>query len=234
MTIELRRKVGCTRKTDTLPKFPQYLANQPRQLRMSLISCFHQLENSGRVWKWWNQNCIYLGFFPNWGCLSFWVSISWETLGWLENGNEFPADWDFANTQKPALGRILPLNLNGPKCYLFRCGDLHLITATYNYSPSVTFFFTFSKKTPSSTFPLYKVKENSQVEQLIKNNLVLNRNKVLRARKKKTDVYCFQTGIMCLLFEWCDVFLSPFIFAWSLVDSYKQKSYCLMIVVATV
>lgn len=38
----------------------------------------------------------------------------------------------------------------------------------------------------------------------------------------------------CLLFEWCDVFLSPFIFAWSLVDSYKQKSYCLMIVVATV
>ena len=85
------------------------------------------------------------------------------------------------------------------------------------------FFFIFSKKTLSSTFPLYKVKENSPVEQLIKNNLVLNRNKVLRARKKKTDVYCFQTGILCLLFEW------------SLVDSYKKKkSYCLMIVVATV
>ena len=191
---------------------------------MSLISCFHQLENSGRVWKWWNQNCIYLGFFPNWGCLSFWVSISWETLGWLENGNKSLADWDFANIQKPALGKILLLNLNGPKCYLFRCGDLHLITATYNYSPSVTFFFfIFSKKTLSSTFPLYKVKENSPVEQLIKNNLVLNRNKVLRAKEKKTDVYCFQTGILCLLFEW------------SLVDSYKKKkSYCLMIVVATV
>ena len=84
------------------------------------------------------------------------------------------------------------------------------------------FFFIFSKKTLSSTFPLYKVKENSLVEQLIKNNLVLNRNKVLRARKKKTDVYCFQTGILCLLFEW------------SLVDSYKKKSYCLMIVVVTV
>lgn len=202
-------------------KVSQYLANQPRQLRMSIISCFHQLENSGRVWKWWNQNCMYLGFFPNWRCLSFWVSISWETLGWLENSNEFPADWDFANTQKPALGRILPLNLNGPKCYLFRCGDLHLITATYNYSPSVTLFF-FLKKTLSSTFPLYKVKKKSPVEQLINKNLVLNRNKVLRARKKK-DVDCFQTGILCLLFEWCDVFLSPFIFAWSLVDSYKKK-----------
>ena len=71
------------------------------------------------------------------------------------------------------------------------------------------------------------------MEQLIKKNLVLNRNKVLRARKKK-DVDCFQTGILCLLFECCDVFLSPFIFAWSLVDSYKKKSYCLMIVVATV
>ena len=58
-------------------------------------------------------------------------------------------------------------------------------------------FFFFSKKTLSSTFPLYKVKENSPVEQLIKKNLVLNRNKVLRAReKKKTDVYCFQTGIL--------------------------------------
>lgn len=130
-------------------KVSQYLANQPRQLRMSIISCFHQLENYGRVWKWWNQNCMYLGFFPNWGCLSFWVSISWETLGWLENSNEFPADWDFANTQKPALGRILPLNLNGPKCYLFRCGDLHLITATYNYSPSVTLLlFFFLKENP--------------------------------------------------------------------------------------
>lgn len=71
------------------------------------------------------------------------------------------------------------------------------------------------------------------MEQLIKKNLVLNRNKVLRARKKK-DVDCFQTGILCLLFECCDVFLSPFIFAWSLVDSYKKKSYCLRIVVATV
>ena len=29
-------------------------------------------------------------------------------MGWLENGNEFPADWDFANTQKPALGRTFP------------------------------------------------------------------------------------------------------------------------------
>ena len=101
--------------------------------------------STGRVWKWWNQNCIYLGFFPNWGCLSFWVSISWETLEWLENGNKSLADWDFANIQKPALGRILLLNLNGPKCYLFRCGDLHLITATYNYSPSVTFFFFFKE-----------------------------------------------------------------------------------------
>lgn len=91
----------------------------------------------------------------------------------------------------------------------------------------------FLKKTLSSTFPLYKVKKKSPVEQLINKNLVLNRNKVLRARKKK-DVDCFQTGILCLLFEWCDVFLSPFIFAWSLVDSYKKKSYCLMIVVATV
>ena len=185
-------------------KVSQYLANQPRQLRMSIISCFHQLENSGRVWKWWNQNCIYLGFFPNWGCLSFWVSISWETLGWLENGNKSLADWDFANIQKPALGRILLLNLNGPKCYLFRCGDLHLITATYNYSPSVTFYLFFSKKTLSSTFPLYKVKENSPVEQLIKNNLVLNRNKVLRARKKKQCTvfkleFCvsFLNGVMC-------------------------------------
>lgn len=185
-------------------KVSQYLANQPRQLRMSLISCFHRLENSGRVWKWWNQNCIYLGFFPNWGCLSFWVSISWETLGWLENGNKSLADWDFANIQKPALGRILLLNLNGPKCYLFRCGDLHLITATYNYSPSVTFYLFFSKKTLSSTFPLYKVKENSPVEQLIKNNLVLNRNKVLRARKKKQCTvfkleFCvsFLNGVMC-------------------------------------
>lgn len=158
---------------------------------MSIISCFHQLENSGRVWKWWNQNCIYLGFFPNWGCLSLWVSISWETLEWLENGNKSLADWDFANIQKPALGRILLLNLNGPKCYLFRCGDLHLTTATYNYSPSVTFFFFFSKKTLSSTFPLYKVKENSPVEQLIKKNLVLNRNKVLRAREKKNRCVLF-------------------------------------------
>ena len=190
---------------------------------MSII-LFHQLENSGRVWKWWNQNCIYLGFFPNWGCLSFWVSISWETLGWLENDNKSLADWDFANIQKPALGRILLLNLNGPKCYLFRCGDLHLITATYNYSPSVTFFFffIFSKKTLSSTFPLYKVKENSLVEQLIKNNLVLNRNKVLRARKRKQ---------MCTVFklEFCVSFLNDPL--WTLI---KKKSYCLMIVVATV
>ena len=174
---------------------------------MSIISCFHQLENSGRVWKWWNQNCMSLGFFPNWRCLSFWVSISWETLGWLENGNKFPADWDFANTQKPALGRILPLNLNGPKCYLFRCGDLHLITATYNYSPSVTLLLLlfFLKKTLSSTFPLYKVKKKSPVEQLIKKNLVLNRNKVLRARKRKQMCtvfkleFCvsFLNGVMC-------------------------------------
>ena len=187
-------------------KVSQYLANQPRQLRMSIISCFHKLENSGRVWKWWNQNCMYLGFFPNWRCLSFWVSISWETLGWLENGNEFPADWDFANTQKPALGRILPLNLNGPKCYLFRCGDLHLITATYNYSSSVNLLllFFFLKKTLSSTFPLYKVKKKSPVEQLINKNLVLNRNKVLRARKKNRCVLfsnwnsvSFLNGVMC-------------------------------------
>lgn len=48
-----------------------------------------------------------------------------------------------------------------------------------------------SKKTLSSTFPLYKVKENSPVEQLIKKNLVLNRNKVLRAREKKNRCVLF-------------------------------------------
>lgn len=85
------------------------------------------------------------------------------------------------------------------------------------------FFFIFSKKTLSSTFPLYKVKENSPVEQLIKNNLVLNRNKVLRAREKKNR---------CVLFSnWNSVsFLNNPL--WTLIK--KKKSYCLMIVVATV
>lgn len=108
---------------------------------------------------------------------------------------------------------------------------LLLLTTILHLLPCCCCFFL--KKTLSSTFPLYKVKKKSPVEQLINKNLILHRNKVLRARKKK-DVDCFQTGILCLLFEWCDVFLSPFIFAWSLVDSYKKKSYCLMIVVATV
>ena len=84
------------------------------------------------------------------------------------------------------------------------------------------FFFIFSK-TLSSTFPLYKVKENSPVEQLIKKNLVLNRNKVLRAREKKKR---------CVLFSnWNSVsFLNNPL--WTLIK--KKKSYCLMIVVATV
>ena len=65
--------------------------------------------------------------------------------------------------------------------------------------------FFFSTKTLSSTFPLYKVKEKSLVEQLIKNNLVLNRNKVLKARKRKQMCtvlkleFCvsFLNGVMC-------------------------------------
>ena len=89
------------------------------------------------------------------------------------------------------------------------------------FSICYLFFFFFSKKTLSSTFPLYKVKENSPVEQLIKKNLVLNRNKVLRAREKKKQMCTVFKLEFCLLFEW------------SLVDSYKKKSYCLMIVVAT-
>ena len=61
------------------------------------------------------------------------------------------------------------------------------------------------------------------MEQLIKNNLVLNRNKVLRARKKKKQ--------MCTVFklEFCVSFLNDPL--WTLI---KKKSYCLMIVVATV
>lgn len=91
------------------------------------------------------------------------------------------------------------------------------------FSICYLFFFFFSKKTLSSTFPLYKVKENSPVEQLIKKNLVLNRNKVLRAREKKKR---------CVLFSnWNSVsFLNNPL--WTLIK--KKKSYCLMIVVATV
>lgn len=65
---------------------------------------------------------------------------------------------------------------------------LLLLTTILHLLP---FFFFFSKKTLSSTFPLYKVKENSPVEQLIKKNLVLNRNKVLRAREKKNRCVLF-------------------------------------------
>lgn len=64
--------------------------------------------------------------------------------------------------------------------------------------------FFFLKKTLSSTFPLYKVKKKSPVEQLINKNLVLNRNKVLRARKKNRCVLfsnwnsvSFLNGVMC-------------------------------------
>ena len=79
---------------------------------------------------------------------------------------------------------------------------LLLLTTILHLLP---FFFFFSKKTLSSTFPLYKVKEKSPVEQLIKNNLVLNRNKVLRARKRKQMCtvfkleFCvsFLNGVMC-------------------------------------
>ena len=91
------------------------------------------------------------------------------------------------------------------------------------FSICYLFFLIFSKKTLSSTFPLYKVKENSLVDKLIKNNLVLNRNKVLRARKRKQ---------MCTVFklEFCVSFLNDPL--WTLIK--KKKSYCLMIVVATV
>ena len=69
MTIELRRKVGCTRKTETLPKFPNILPTSPDNwdcLQFHVFISWRTLEGSGNgeiktafIWDFFQTEDVY-------------------------------------------------------------------------------------------------------------------------------------------------------------------------------